>query len=169
MKGRTSVTFSSNYAIKSPITRPDFVTDGYLWAKMFSEAFVNGDGAFPQNVNKTQKFSQAYLDEFKRRKESGQPYNQVEVDPDTGEYTYYGSTDYYGALYKNNLAAYENNISVSGGSEKATFLVSGRFSKQDGLFRYNTDDYDMKNIRARGSIEVFPWLTVENNIDYSSH
>jgi TonB-linked SusC/RagA family outer membrane protein len=168
VKGRTTVTYSSNYSLKSPITRPDLVTDGYLWAKMFSEAFVNGDGAFPQNANKTQKFSQAYLDEFKRRKESGQPYNQIEVDPVTGEYTYYGSTDYYGALYKKNTAAFENNISVSGGGEKATFLVSGRFLKQDGLFRYNTDDYNTKNIRARGSIEVFPWLTVENNTDYST-
>ena len=168
VKGRTSVTYSSNYAIKSPITRPSFVTDGYLWAKMFSEAFVNGDGAFPQNVNKTQKFSQAYLDEFKRRATSGQPYNQVEVDPTTGEYTYYGSTDFYGELYKKNTAAFENNVSVSGGSDKATFLVSGRFLKQDGLFRHNTDDYGMKNIRAKGSIEVFPWLTVENNTDYSS-
>ena len=167
VKGRTSVTYSSNYALKSPITRPDFVTDGYLWAKMFSEAFVNGDGAFPQNVNKTQKFSQAYLDEFKRRKESGQPYNQVEIDPNTGEYTYYGSTDFYDALYKRNTAAFDNNISVSGGSDKATFLVSGRFLKQDGLFRYNTDDYDTKNIRAKGTIELFPWLTVENNTDYS--
>jgi TonB-linked SusC/RagA family outer membrane protein len=168
VKGRTSVTYSSNYAVKSPVTRPNFVTDGYTWAKMFSEAFVNGDGSFPQNVNKTQKFSQAYLDEFKRRKESGQPYNEIEVDPTTGEYTYYGSTDYYGALYKNNLGAFENNISVSGGGEKATFLISGRLLKQDGLFRYNTDDYSTKNIRARGSIEVFPWLTVENNTDYST-
>ncbi|WP_448634755.1 hypothetical protein [Pedobacter panaciterrae] len=67
---------------------------------MFAEAFVNGDGSFPQNVNKTQKFSQAYLDEFKRRAESGQPYNEVEVNPTTGEYTYYGNTDWYGQLYK---------------------------------------------------------------------
>ena len=168
VKGRTNVSFSSNVALKSPITRPDFVTDGYTWSKMFAEAFVNGDGAFPQNANKTQKFSQAYLDEFKKRAESGQPYNTIEVNPTTGEYTYYGSTDYYDALYKDNTPAFENNISVSGGGEKATFLVSGRFLKQNGLFRYNTDDYDMKNIRARGSIEVFPWLTMENNLDYSS-
>ncbi|HTE24450.1 SusC/RagA family TonB-linked outer membrane protein [Flavitalea sp.] len=168
VKGRTSVTYSSNFALKSPITTPDFVTDGYTWSKMFAEAFVNGDGAFPQNANKTQKFSQAYLDEFKRRAESGQPYNTVEVNPTTGEYTYYGSTDYYAELYKKNTPAFENNISASGGSDKASFLVSGRFLNQKGLFRYNSDDYDMKNIRARGSIEVFPWLTIENNMDYSS-
>jgi TonB-linked SusC/RagA family outer membrane protein len=166
-KGRTNVSYSTNYAIKSPLQVPDFVTDGYIWAKMFAEAFVNGDGAFPQNANKTQKFSQAYLDEFKRRVESGQPYNQVEVNPTTGEYTYYGSTDYYAELYKKNTAAFENNLSVSGGSDKASFLVSGRFLSQDGLFRYNSDDYDMKNIRARGSVQVFPWLSIENNADYS--
>jgi len=166
-KGRTNVSYSTNYAIKSPLQVPDVVTDGYTWARMFAEAFVNGDGAFPQNANKTQKFSQAYLDEFKRRVESGQPYNQVEVNPTTGEYTYYGSTDYYGTLYKNNTAAFENNLSVSGGSDKASFLLSGRLLNQDGLFRYNSDDYDMKNIRARGSVQVFPWLSIDNNADYS--
>jgi TonB-linked SusC/RagA family outer membrane protein len=166
-KGRTSVAFSTNYAIKSPLQTPDFVTDGYLWSKMFAEAFVNGDGAFPQNANKTQKFSQAYLDEFKRRVESGQPYNQVEVNPTTGEYTYYGSTDWYEELYKKNLAAVENNLSVSGGGDKSSFLLSGRLLNQDGLFKYNSDDYDTKNIRARGTVQVFPWLSVENNADFS--
>jgi TonB-linked SusC/RagA family outer membrane protein len=166
-KGRTSVAFSTNYAIKSPLQTPDFVTDGYLWSKMFAEAFVNGDGAFPQNANKTQKFSQAYLDEFKRRVESGQPYNQVEVNPTTGEYTYYGSTDWYGELYKKNLAAVENNLLVSGGGDKSSFLLSGRLLNQDGLFKYNSDDYDTKNIRARGTVQVFPWLSVENNADFS--
>lgn len=166
-KGRTNVSYSTNYAIKDPLQVPDFVTDGYTWAKMFAEAFVNGDGAFPQNANKTQKFSQAYLDEFKRRVESGQPYNQVEVNPTTGEYTYYGSTDYYAELYKKNTVAFENNLSVSGGGDKASYLVSGRLLRQDGLFKYNSDDYDMKNIRARGSVQVFPWLSLENNADYS--
>lgn len=166
-KGRTSVNYSTNYALKSPLQVPDFVTDGYTWAKMFAEAFINGDGAFPQNANKTQKFSQAYLDEFKRRAESGQPYNTVEINPATGEYVYYGSTDYYAELYKKNTAAFENNLSVSGGSDKVSFLLSGRFLEQDGLFRYNTDDYDMKNIRARGTVQVFPWLSIDNNADYS--
>lgn len=166
-KGRTNVTFSSNYAIKSPIAVPDFVTDGYTWAKMFMEAFVNGDGSFPQNVNKTLKFSQAYLDNFKTKVESGQPYNQVEIDPVTGEYVYYGSTDWYSLLYNKNLGASDNNLSITGSGDKTTYMVSGRYMKQDGLFRYNTDDYNMKNFRAKGTVQVFPWLQIENNTDYS--
>jgi TonB-linked SusC/RagA family outer membrane protein len=166
-KGKTSVTFSSNLSVKEPLTVPDFVTDGYTFSKMFAESFINGDGSFPQNLNKEMKFSQAYLDEFKKRSESGQPYKTVEIDPVTGEYIYYGSTDWYKELYKNVTTARDNNISVSGSSEKTVFMISGRIMDQDGLFRYNTDDYSIANLRAKGSVQVFPWLKIENNIDYS--
>jgi TonB-linked SusC/RagA family outer membrane protein len=166
-KGKTSVTFSSNYSFKSPIARPDFVTDGYTYVKMFVDAFLNGDGSFPQNINKTQKVSQAYLDEFKLRAESGQPYNTVEINPSTGDYVYYSSTDWYGELYKNSTSAIENNLAITGSGERTTYLISGRYMNQNGLFRYNTDDYNMKNIRAKGSIQVFPWLEITNNADYS--
>jgi TonB-linked SusC/RagA family outer membrane protein len=166
-KGKTSVTFSSNYSIKTPIGVPDFVTDGYTWVTMFKDAFLNGDGSFPQNINKTLKVSQAYLDNFKALVESGQPYEKVQIDPVTGEYVYYGSTDWYGLLYKKHTASTDNNISISGSGEKTTYLISGRYLKQDGLFRYNSDDYDMKNFRAKGTIQVFPWLQIESNSDYS--
>jgi len=165
--GKTTINYSTNYATKSPLQVPDFVTDGYTWAKMFAEAFVNGDGAFPQNANKSQKFSQAYLNEFKRRAESGQPYNQVEIDPATGEYVYYGSTDFYKELYKDNTGANEHNLSLTGNSDKISYLVSGRYQKQAGLFRHNSDDYSMKNFRARGSIQLLSWLTLDNNADFS--
>jgi TonB-linked SusC/RagA family outer membrane protein len=166
-KGKTTITYSTNYSIKKPLTVPKFVTDGYTFSKMFAESFINGDGSFPQNVNKEIKFSQAYLDEFKRRTESGQPYNLIETDPVTGEYVYYGSTDWYKELYKNNTSSFDNNIAVSGNANKVSYLISGRLLNQNGLFRYNTDDYSMVNLRAKGSIQVFPWLLLENNADYS--
>ncbi|MDQ1296999.1 MAG: hypothetical protein QG611_978, partial [Bacteroidota bacterium] len=42
-----------------------------------------------------------------------------------------------------------------------------RYMGQDGIFTYNTDDYEMLNFRAKGSIQVFPWLQFENNSQYS--
>lgn len=55
--GKTVVTYSSNYSMKKPIAVPDLVTDGYTFASMFAESFLNFQGTFPQNVNKTLKFS----------------------------------------------------------------------------------------------------------------
>ncbi|MHA8057352.1 SusC/RagA family TonB-linked outer membrane protein [Aquirufa nivalisilvae] len=166
-KGKTSVTYSSNYSLKNPIAVPELVTDGYTFASMFAESFVNFQGSFPQNVNKTLKFSQAYLNEFKRRKEVG-GLPDYEIDPVTGEYVYYGSTDYYGNLYKKVTSSKEHNLSISGSSDKASYLLTGRYFGQDGLFRYNSDDYQMLNFSGKGSVQLYPWLKVTNFTQFSN-
>jgi len=165
-KGRTSITYTVNHSIKSPTTVPDFVNDGYTFAKMFAESSVAWDGQFPQAVNKTLKFSQAYLNELQRRQGLGLP--EVEIDPVTGEYVYYGSTDWYGLLYKDHNSADEHNLTISGGGDKTSFMITGRYFGQEGLFRYNPDDYKMLNFRAKGSVQVYPWLRIDNNTDVSN-
>ncbi|GAB3495842.1 TonB-dependent receptor [Spirosoma knui] len=164
--GRTNVTYSSNYSFKSPIAKPDLVTDGYTWASMFAESFVNFGGTFPQNANKTLKFSQPYLNEIKRRSEVG-GLPEVEIDPVTGEYVYYGNTAYYDLLYKPRTQANEQNLSISGSTDKASYLVTGRYYGQNGLFRYNSDDYRVFNFMGKGSIQAFPWLKINNMTQYS--
>lgn len=167
-KDRTSVTYSVNRSIKSPVTMPDFVTDGYTFAKYFNEAWTawNDYSQTPQNVNKTVRFSPAYLAEFERRA-ADPSLPKVEVGAN-GEYVYYASTDWFKELYKKHNSATEHNLSFSGSSGKANFYITGRYFDQEGLFQYNSDDYSMYNFRAKGSIQISPWLRVDNNTDYSN-
>jgi TonB-linked SusC/RagA family outer membrane protein len=166
-KGKTSISYTANFSIKEPTTVPDLVNDAYIWAKMFAESSVAWDGQFPQAINKTMKFSQAYLTELERRsKLTGLPV--TEVDPATGEYVHYASTDWYNELYKPNNSSAEHNLTISGSGEKAGFMLTGRYYNQEGLFRYNTDDYKMLNFRAKGFIQANSWLRIENNMDYSN-
>ncbi|WP_121808582.1 SusC/RagA family TonB-linked outer membrane protein [Mucilaginibacter kameinonensis] len=165
---KTSVSYSFNHSIKSPTTVPKFVTDGYTFAKMFNDAWSawNDYSQTPQNINKTVKFSPAYLEEL--RKHSLDPSLPSTIVNSAGEYEYYGNTDWYKLLYKDHNEAREHNIAISGNSDKADFLITGRYYSQDGLFRYNSDDYRMYNLRAKGSLQVYPWLTLYNNADYSN-
>lgn len=168
VKGKTSITYSSSYSIKKPTTVPDMVTNGYTFAKYFNEAWTawNDYSQTPQNINKTVKFSQAYLAELERRdKDPSLP--KVEVNSN-GEYVYYENTDWYGLLYKKNNGAIEQNLSFSASTDKASFYVTGRYYGQEGVFRFNSDDYRMYNIRAKGSMQVLPWLRIDNNTDYSN-
>ncbi|MGN7202944.1 SusC/RagA family TonB-linked outer membrane protein [Pedobacter sp. SAFR-022] len=167
-KERTSISYSITQSIKTPTTVPDYVSDGYTFASMFNEGWSawNDYSQTPQNINKTVKFSPAYLEELKRRSENpGLPKTEVN---EAGEYVYYGNTDWYDELYKDNTSATDQNITLSGGSGKTDFYISGRSFKQNGLFRYNSDDYEMLNLRAKGSIQLYPWLKVYNNADYSA-
>ena len=168
-KDKTSITYSGNFSLQRPATTPNFVTDGYEYASHFYEAYNawNNYSADPKNINKTQEFSLGWLDEFKRRKEAGIT-DEWDIDPATGKYIYYGNTDYYGELYKKNTFAQDHNLSVSGNNGKLNYYVSGRFYGYDGLFKYNTDDYKTMNLRAKGSIQVFDWLKIENNMEFSN-
>ena len=168
-KDKTSITYSGNFSLQRPATTPNFVTDGYEYASRFYEAYNawNNYSADPKNINKTQEFSLGWLDEFKRRKEAGIT-DEWDIDPVTGKYIYYGNTDYYGELYKKNTFAQDHNLSVSGNNGKLNYYVSGRFYGYDGLFKYNTDDYKTMNLRAKGSIQVFDWLKIENNMEFSN-
>ena len=157
-----SITYDGKVGQRSPTVPAGYVTDGYTYAKMFNESFFNFEGTFPQNINKTQAFSQQYLTEFERR--SNDPsLPRVTVGPD-GQYVYYASTDWYGLLYKDNTPTMEHSLSVSRSADKASFLVSGRYLDQPGLFRYSSDDYRMLNMRAAGTVELYPWLQLNNHL-----
>jgi TonB-linked SusC/RagA family outer membrane protein len=168
-KDKVQVTYSSNYAIKTPTTLPEFVTDSYQWATLFNEAFSswNNYASTPQNVNKTMRFSQEYLQELKRRSEDPS-LPKVEVDPVTGEYVYYDNHNWMDDLYKKATFSTDQNLSITGGSEKVSFFLSGRYLSQPGLFKYNSDDYKTYSFRARGTVQVTPWLSIDNNLNFSN-
>lgn len=167
-KDKTSVTYSFNESIKTPTAVPKYVTDGYTFGEMFNDAWSawNDYSQTPQNINKTVKFSQDYLANLKKHHDD--PSLPTTIVNAAGEYEYYDNTDWYKLLYKDHNNATEHNLSISGNSGKADFLITGRYYAQDGLFRYNSDDYSMYNLRAKGSLQVYPWLTVTNNSDYSN-
>lgn len=168
VKDKLSVTYSTNYSLKKPTTVPNVVSDGYEYAKNFNEAWTawNDYSQVPQNINKTQPFSQAYLAALKERAEN--PDLPKTIINAAGNYEYYGNTDWYGLLYKNHTSATEHNLSVSGSSGKASYYITGRYYGQEGLFRFNSDDYKMYNLRAKGAIQLFPFLNVYNSTEFSS-
>ena len=167
-KGKAKVTYSAILSLKSPTAVPDLYNESYPWAKGFNDAWTNwnDNGNNPTAINKTMAFSQDYLAEIKRRWENPD-LPRYEVMP-SGEYRYYYSTDWYKQLYKDRFFDHDHNISVSGGNDLASIYVSGRYNGNDGLFRYNSDTYDMYNFRVRGNIQVTKWLKLENNAEFSN-
>ncbi|NLY09692.1 MAG: SusC/RagA family TonB-linked outer membrane protein, partial [Tissierellia bacterium] len=168
-KGKVSFNYSTNLSSKRPTAIPDNIVDSYPWAKGFSDQWSswNDTGQTPTAINKTMSFSPEYLEEIKRRWENPS-LPRIEVNPTTGQYEYYYSTDWYKELYKKSFFAQEHNLTMSGGNDISSFYLSGRYNGEDGLFKYNTDVYKMYNLRAKGDIQITKWLKVTNNLEYSS-
>ena len=165
-EGKMQVNFSSGYTMNDRAVKPKLLTNGYLWAKNFSDSYYNRYKTYPTTVNTGLPFSQDYLDELKNLNDQG-ALPKVAINPSSGKYIYYGSTDWQEQLYADSDPSTEQSLSVSGGSDKVNYYLSGRYYSQQGLFRYSPDNYKRYTLRAKGSVQVYPWLKVENNFSLS--
>lgn len=165
---KIQVNYSSNFSINQRTTTPDLISDGYIWAKNFDESFNSWNDylSHPQSINSQLPFSLSDLDSLKARSENP-ALPKISINPVNGTYKYYGSTDWFKELYKNNNGSMEHSLSVGGGTDKVNFLLSGRYYMQEGIFRYNSDNFNKYNFRVKGNIIVNDWLKLSTNSDFS--
>jgi TonB-linked SusC/RagA family outer membrane protein len=89
------------------------------------------------------------------------------IDP-AGNYAYYANTDWMKELYKNSNNSMEHALSVSGGTDRIKLSLSGRYYTQDGIFKYNPDDFSRYNFRVKGDIKISDKFSVNTNVDYTN-
>jgi TonB-linked SusC/RagA family outer membrane protein len=166
-KDKSQINYSASYSLNKRTIIPKMVTNGYQWAKTFDSAYYSwyDYNQHPAKANSVFPFSLEYLDEFQRR-DQDPSLPKVDINPTTGEYVYYGNTDWLHELYADNDPSTEHSLSISGSGKKTDYYVSGRYMWQKGVFRYSPDNYRNYNIRAKGSVDVFDWLKVENDMSY---
>lgn len=164
-KDRFSITYSGNFSFLQPTAVPDVVDDGYVYARLFYDAWYNFNRAQPSGINKSQAFSRVWLDTFRQRKKDG--ITQAATINESGQYVYYGNTDYYDVLYRDFVSSRTHNVSVSGSSGALDYIVSGRLYSYDGLFNFNPDVYKTMNIRGKAKAQVLPWLSLTENMEYT--
>lgn len=164
--GQVQLNYSFNYSLNTRAIKPKLLTNGYLWAKSFDEAYYQWSHSHPTTVNTGMTFSQDYLAEYEKLNEQG-GLPKIDVDPSTGKYVYYGSTDWQKLLFDDNDPSMEHRLSISGGSKDVNFYLSGRYFHQHGIYNYSPDKYKQYNFRGKGSVQVFPWLKIGDNFFYS--
>lgn len=170
-KNKMRVSYSANFTLQRPTVVPDIVTDGYTWAEHFYKSYYGYRFSNPSSINKTQQFSLDWLEEYKRRKDSGELGTVVSEGlwgTTKGRYVYFNDeTDIYGQLYKKNVFAQTHNISVSGSGEKFDYLLSGRYYYYSGLFDSDTqtDKYTKMNLRSKVGYQLNKWLRISNNTE----
>lgn len=167
-KGKTTVNYSANFSNQSLAKRPEFVTDAVTWLEHFRESYYNTQGTLPTSINNnTQFYSDDWLERLRAWKASGAA-PKTEVLPN-GDYEYYDNVDWMGMLFKKRSFNQDHNLSISGGNDKADFLLSGRFYNFGGIYNYDPDTYRSYNLRAKGSLKAYSWLTLNNNMEFSNN
>lgn len=168
--GKATVTFNSNLSINNRVVEPKLITNGYEWANNFNTAFNawNDYKSTPISVNNIYPFSLEYLERLKQQSENPTGEDAI-FNEATNRWEYFGNTDWYNMVYRDDMPSTEQALSISGGGEKASYYLSGRYYHQAGIFNYNPDKFNKYNIRGKGDVKVNDWLTFENNTEISSY
>jgi TonB-dependent starch-binding outer membrane protein SusC len=85
-------------------------------------------------------------------------------DPINNPYVYNGTTDWYDAVLRKGFQM-NHNISVSGGSEKSTYYLSGGYIQEDGII--NTNNFKRFTFRANNDVNITDRLKFISQLSFS--
>lgn len=170
---KSQLRYSSTFSTQSRTAKRDVLKNSYLWAKMYMESFTElyAGTRSPTTVGDVGiNFSQDYLNELKYRSENPD-HGRADVvfDPTAGTYMYYGNTDWAELLFRDNIPSMEHSLTASGGNDKASYYVSGRYFGQGGLYKVRSDKFNTYDFRMKGSVKPLKWLDISTNFQYSNN
>lgn len=166
-KGKVSVSYQGDVRFSTATQVPDMV-NSLEWATYFNIAQYNSNGGSVYN-NETMENIKKYLNgEFT---DPTQPEYYGTTANSSGRWNNYGSafanTNWFKEHYKENVPSTQHNISVSGGTDKVTYLISGSYLLQNGLIRHGHDENNRFTTNAKIGAELADWVRVDYNTKWT--
>lgn len=142
---KPSITYSGSYAVSSPTINAKLLRRDAFLEKVrdisYLQSFTKESGYTAQNPAWT--------------------FANSELFPILREgFTAGNDYDWYGELTQNGIIS-NHNVSISGGSDKTNYFLSGGYTNEKGLIR--NDDYRRYTTRINIDTEVAKWLTIGAN------
>lgn len=151
------VNYSGSYTITRPTRLPKYL-NAVDYIAMHREADRTGQ----MSGGQTASFPFTEQDSIMATRFFADPANNPSGYPDPGnpsKYRYVGNTDWVDVLYPDWAPQQQHNLSISGGSEKTSFVGSLGYFNQDGMLNYSNENYKRLNPSLRISTEATPWMS----------
>lgn len=168
--GRTTVNYNNSMRFTDPLLTPNMM-DSYSFAQYFNEAAAN-NGQSPVFNDEMMGRIIAY--------QKGELTAGTTLNENNNQWKMYGganaNTDWFDVHYRDWAFSQEHNVSVNGGNEKVTYLVSGNFMDTNGLLRYSNDNYQRYSVNSKINAKLYDWVSlsygsrwVRENYDRASY
>ncbi|MDO4692320.1 MAG: TonB-dependent receptor [Porphyromonadaceae bacterium] len=158
--GRARVNYSGSIRFSTATQIPDMM-DSEMFANYFNRAGVNAGAGVT--------FSDEMMDLIRKYKSGSQDPNVkhgTRLKPGHNEiWTKYSegwaNTDWFEESYIKNAPSHEHNLSISGGTDKLNYYLSGAILSRRGLLKPAKDEFQRYNFTAKIGSQITPWLRVD--------
>lgn len=163
--GKVRVSYNGRVGWTAPTASVDFETRGYysvLTANTFWNAYAG--------VNYMNYTDDDMLELWIRRNDKtenpARPWTVVKDKNGRPTYHYYANTDFWHYLYQENKPTTTHDISVSGGTKKVKYLISGGYNYEQGMIKKDTDTFNKTYFRSKITSEIKDWLSLSSNTSF---
>jgi TonB-linked SusC/RagA family outer membrane protein len=150
--GKARFNYTAQHGIDWSINVPERLT--LLEEAEFSNLARKNSGSGPE-----------YNDLALQRIRDGIPY--VINPTDTTTWEFYNQEPLTDQILKKYSASAQHNLSVSGGSDKLSYVLSGGFYGKDGVFKIGPDDYQRYNARLNLSSQLSKIFSVDTRLAFT--
>lgn len=160
-QGKATIQYSDNFRWSRPTNIPNML-DSYRFAQYFNKAQFNS------GKTTTFLFDEDTMDRIQKYMAGEYQYTSDPTQSQGSNFFQFNMRSNDNQNWPKNFIdktafGQEHNLSVSGGSEKTKYYISGAFLSQEGQMNYSDEKKNRYNISGKVSSDVTQWLTLELN------
>ena len=158
--GKLVLNYNNSFRSSAPVLMPKMM-DSYTFALYFNDAGQNGGSAPHFNAAHLQR-----IQDYQNGTITGSIIPSPTNPTVWGDGYAYGNanTDWYKEMFRSKTLSQEHNFSLSGGNDKTQVYISGNYMGQQGLMRFNQDDFTRYGFTAK----INSKLTETVSVNYST-
>jgi len=161
---KSVIAYNDNFSWNTPTVMPDFA-DPEFELQALNDAAVRSGTSSPETFGMNMLKLKAGVINWKQNYKGKNGHEMVKgedwnIDPSDGRTYFYKVWDPKKAMLNKYTFSQQHNLSISGGSDKISYYLSGGYSYDGGIFKMNADDVKKYNISASVNANVTSWLDV---------
>ena len=165
--GKVRVNYSGDIRFSTATQLPKMV-NSLQFAEYFNAAGVNSGAGNTFNDETLENIKKYLNGEFT---DPSKPEYYGTTAGTDGYWQAYGgafaNTNWFDEFYKKNVPSTQHNLSLSGGNDNVSYLISGGYLQNNGLIRHGHDELDRYNMNAKINAKLAPWVRVEYSTKWS--
>ena len=171
---KVRISYSNNFSWSTPTTMPEMATavqQATAIMEVYRRLGKPGGGSSigfyfdDQYINELQDWEDKYG--HMSQEELGEIQLGRDVILRNGKTFWLRPFDAVGEFTNKWTPQQNHNLSVNGGSDKTTFNISLGYMKQEGVMKFNTDQYDRYTLNSNINTKIRDWWSVRANVMFT--
>ena len=156
---KSQITYSNSFQFNRPSARPDLL-DAYTIQEAAIKAVEYENRTPSGDMYDKLDAIRAYMD----NPQETPPY----IMSPGGSIIWVANTRPYDEAVRSASPMMKHNLSLRGGSEKNTYMISLGYQDQEGIYKINTDKFKRYNVLVNVGSEVNDWLGMDYQVSWNN-